>query len=130
MRSRGCMYASPRYPAKNRWAEKPFLEGAAMFARKVSIGTAVFAALALAGLVRADVVSDISMVPENNVVHLDDAAMPASAPVASTPPSATVTPLNALLNKIPGYSDSGFSPTGYVEGSWTYSAPPPAGNIL
>jgi len=103
-----------------------------MFARNLSIGTAVCAALMLAGLVRADVVSDISMVPQNsNVALMDDAAtMPTSAPTATAPAAAPVTPLNSVLNHIPGYSDTGISATGYVEGSWTYSAHPPAGNIL
>ena len=102
-----------------------------MFARNLSISTAVCAALALAGLARADVVSDISMVPHNSKpLMLDDATQPTSAPTATAPVSTPVTALNGAMGKIPGYADTGLSFTGYVEGSWTYSAHPPAGNIL
>jgi hypothetical protein len=104
-----------------------------LLARKLVLGAAVGTALAMAGLARAGVAgSDLPVVPQTyNLAYLDDATtMPASAPVATAPAAAPVTTLNGALNHIPGYSDSGFSVTGYVEGSWTYSAHPPAGNIL
>jgi hypothetical protein len=98
------------------------------------IEAAALAALGFAGLVRADVTVP-GAVPTNppaalstNVVMLDD-SMPATEPTTS--PASPVTPANAALaHVVPGYAASGFSATGYVEGSWTYSSHPPAGNIL
>jgi hypothetical protein len=84
-----------------------------MLRKHVLIGTAALAALAFAGLTRAD----------------DATTAPASAP-AATAPAATVTPLNGLLGGIPHYGDTGLSVTGYVEGSWTYDAHTVGGNIL
>jgi hypothetical protein len=109
-----------------------------MFARKVSISSAVCAALALAGLVRADVTTTADTTDATAAVMNASqfppvilADMPATAPTATAPAAAPLTTLNGALSKaLPGYADSGISITGYVEGSWTYSAHPPAGNIL
>jgi hypothetical protein len=88
-----------------------------MLRKHVLIGAAACAALAFASLTRAD----------------DATTAPASAPAASAP-AATVTPLNGAIANIPvlgpAIGNLGISATGYVEGSWTYSAHPPAGNIL
>jgi hypothetical protein len=102
-----------------------------MLRKHVLIGAAACAALAFAGLTRAGVAAQTSdSTSPNNVVLMDDATTaPASAP-AATAAAATVTPLNGILNKVPGYSDSGISATGYVEGSWTYTAHTVAGNLL
>jgi len=107
-----------------------------MFVRNCSIGTAMFAALAFGGLVRADVSPDISpdisIVPRDmNVQQLDDMApMASSAPTATAAPTTPDSALNSQLDKIPGFAATGLSLSGYVEGSLTYSAHPPAGNIL
>ena len=72
-----------------------------MLRKHVLIGAAACAALALAGLTRADVSSPVITPVSTNVVLLDDTtAAPESAPAASAP-VATVTPLNSVLGKIP-----------------------------
>jgi hypothetical protein len=101
-----------------------------MLRKHVLIGAAACAALAFAGLTRAGVAAQTNDSTSPNVVLMDDATTaPASAP-AATAPAATVTPLNGLLGKLPGYGDTGISATGYVEGSWTYTAHTIGGNIL
>ena len=106
-----------------------------MLRKNVLIGAAACAALAFAGITRADVADATSVInASNNVLLMDDSGpttMPSTmAAPAATAPAAAPTPLNGLLAKIPGYGDTGISASGYVEGSWTYSAHPPAGNIL
>jgi hypothetical protein len=112
-----------------------------MFVRNLSVATAIGAALAFAGMARAGVDSDLSMFPQNvnqAPLYFDDATtMPntmgpdtAGAAVATAPPVAPMGTLNKSLNDYVPLSTYNLSVTGYVEGSWTYSAHPPAGNIL
>jgi hypothetical protein len=105
-----------------------------MFRKHLLIGAAAAAALACAGWARADVsVSDVTVSPSNHIVLLDDATTTTAptAAAATAPSGPPPLPLNAIvLAGIPHYSDLGLTTTGYVEGSWTYSAHPPAGNIL
>jgi hypothetical protein len=111
-----------------------FSEGAAMLRKQVLIGAAACAALALAGFARADVSSQAanSTTPfSTSVLLADDATTgPTSAPAATAPAATTPTMLNGVLGGLPGYNDSGISVTGYVEGSWTYTAHTIGGNIL
>lgn len=106
-----------------------------MFRKRFLIGTAACAALACAGLTRADTssASDITVQP-GNVILLDNTTAPSTEPAptaaAATAPSAPSLPLNVFLGNIPHYSDTGLDVTGFVEGSWTYSTHPPVGNIL
>jgi hypothetical protein len=104
-----------------------------MFRKHLMIGAAAAAALACAGWARADVsVSDVTVSPSNHVVLLDDATTTTAptAAAATAPSGPPPLPLNVLLGNVPHYGDTGLTATGYVEGSWTYSAHPPAGNIL
>ena len=104
-----------------------------MLRKNVLIGAAACAALAFAGITRADV-NSTSATDISNVVLMDDSGpstMPSSMPApAATAPAATPTALNGLLAKIPGFSNLNISASGYVEGSWTYSARPQPGNII
>ncbi len=105
-----------------------------MFRKHLLIGAAACAALACAGLTRADVVStsDVTVKPVYPL-HMDDTTMPATAPTAEATTTASgppPLPLNGLLGGIPHYADLGLTTTGYVEGSWTYAARPPVNNAL
>jgi hypothetical protein len=115
-----------------------------MFRRNLLIGAAACAALACAGLTRADVLSaaDVTVTPGTRVVLMDDAttmpttapdAVPATAPTATAPVASGPPPLPLnffLTDKIPHYGDLGISITGFVEGSWTYSDRPADNNAL
>jgi hypothetical protein len=115
---------------------KTLWEGAFMFSRKGLALVTACAAMACGGLVRADIapasVTNIASSP----LMMDDAqpVPPASAPAATA--TSTPAPGGLLMNALRGIKigdglDSlGIVATGYVEGSWTYSAHIPPGNIL
>jgi len=102
-----------------------------MLRKHVLIGAAACAALAFAGLTRADVSAPVTTSDSNNVVYLQ--AAPASAP-ATTTAAAPVTPLNGAIANIPAvgtfFGNAGLSAVGYVEGSWTYTSHTVGGNYL
>ncbi len=108
-----------------------------MFSRKGLALVTACAAMACGGLVRADIApaSATDMSSSFKPLMLDDmTTMPTSAPAATAPAAAPSGGL--LMNALRGIQigngldNLGIVATGYVEGSWTYSAHIPPGNIL